>query len=240
MSRLTIECGLEETKYIGRSSSAVLGERRAHRRPPAPRHAARSRPSEPPSIRTRRFRRRSPICSSRVAERLAPRLRELRPSRPPPRPARPRTRPASGPRPAGGQSARAQPQAQLVPLDLVGDERRDQVVEVRRRGEQHGHRAVAVVVPAPPPGGRLERRPVVERADAVAREDLGLLAHHDHARRRRPRRAAGGSSTGTRRGRAPPSRRASAGWSVIERCEGSSTRSSVSPLERSSVVYVRW
>ena len=27
---------------------------------------------------------------------------------------------------------------------------------------------------------------------------------------------------------------------VIERCDGSSTRSSVSPLERSSVVYVRW
>jgi hypothetical protein len=26
----------------------------------------------------------------------------------------------------------------------------------------------------------------------------------------------------------------------IERCDGSSTRSSVSPLERSSVVYVRW
>ncbi len=27
---------------------------------------------------------------------------------------------------------------------------------------------------------------------------------------------------------------------LIERCDGSSTRSSVSPLERSSVVYVRW
>ena len=72
--------------------------------------------------------------------------------------------------------------AHLVPLDLVRDERRDQVVEVRGGGEQDGERALAVVEPAAPARGRLERLPVLDRADAGALEDDRLLAHHDHLR----------------------------------------------------------
>ena len=71
---------------------------------------------------------------------------------------------------------------QLVPLDLVGDERRDQVVEVRGRGEQHRHRPVVAVEPAPAAGGRLDRVPLLDPAEARALEDLRLLAHDDHRR----------------------------------------------------------
>ena len=95
---------------------------------------------------------------------------------------------------------------------------------------------LAVVVPAPPPGGRLERRPVVERPDAGARERLGLLAHHDHARaadrvgqpagrveeraevelvaRRRARAGSSSSCGATARARAAASRR----WSAAASC----------------------
>ena len=118
-----------------------------------------------------------------VARRSRPRSPGAGPVVRPCRPARRRTRPGRRPR-LGRPVARAQPHAQLVPLDLVGDERGDEVVEVRRGGQQHGHRALAVVVPAPPAGGRLERRPLVQRPDPVPREHLGLLAHDDHARGR--------------------------------------------------------
>ena len=158
----------------------LLGHRAADRRPPAPRHArvADRRAAEHAHAQVQPLRR-HPLQPRHVV--LAPGLGELEPVVL----GAAEHRGALGgigrlalPRPVGG----AQPQAQLVPLDLVGDERRDQVVEVGRRGEQHRHRPGAVVVPAPPPGGRLERRPVVQRPDPVAREDLGLLPHHDHAR----------------------------------------------------------
>ena len=73
---------------------------------------------------------------------------------------------------------RALAHADLVPLDLEGHQGRDQVVHVRRTREQHGVRAVAGVVPAAPPGGRVRLLPLVDH-DAVLREDLCLLAH-DH------------------------------------------------------------
>ena len=41
---------------------------------------------------------------------------------------------------------------------------------------------VTGVEPAPPPGGRLERLPVLDPADAGAREGLGLLPDDDHVR----------------------------------------------------------
>ena len=78
-----------------------------------------------------------------------------------------------------GQLRRAHQRVQLVPLELVGDQRRDRVVEVRRRGEQHRERAGAGVIPAPPPRGRLLRLPVLDPPESGAREGLGLLAHDD-------------------------------------------------------------
>ena len=71
---------------------------------------------------------------------------------------------------------------QLVELDLVGDEGGDQVVEVRARRDQHGERAGAVVVPAPPAGRRLDGLPVVQGAEAVAGERRRLLTHDDELR----------------------------------------------------------
>ena len=155
---------------------ALLGHRRAHRRPPVAGHArvAHRGAAEHPHAQVQPLRG-DPLQPRR--EHLAPCLHELDPVV-----LHPAQRGRELGRPGPGRDRRAaHPQAQLVPLDLVGDERRDEVVEVGRRGQQHGHRAVAVVVPAAAPGGRLERRPVVERADAVASEDLGLLPHHDHA-----------------------------------------------------------
>ena len=77
-------------------------------------------------------------------------------------------------RPAGGPLAHPQ----LVPLDLEGDQRGYEVVHVGGAGQQHRVGAVAGVVPAPPARRGVGLLPVVDH-DAVAREDLGLLAH-DH------------------------------------------------------------
>ena len=117
-----------------------------------------------------------------------------------------------------GQLGRAQQRVQLVPLELVGDERRDRVVEVGRRRQQHRERAAPGVVPAAPPGGRLDRLPVLDPAEPGLRERLGLLADDDHARLARSRPAGAAPSRGTRRGRAAPCRaRASAGSSSSRR-----------------------
>ena len=62
-------------------------------------------------------------------------------------------------RPARGALAHAQ----LVPLDLEGDERRDQVVHVRGARDQDRVRAVAGVVPAPPPRRRVDLLPLRDR-----------------------------------------------------------------------------
>ena len=78
-------------------------------------------------------------------------------------------------RPAGGQHA----PADLVPLDLVGDERRHEVVDVGLRGEQDREHLVAAVVPAPAARRRLDRVPLLEGPDARAAEERGLLAHDD-------------------------------------------------------------
>ena len=77
-------------------------------------------------------------------------------------------------RPAGGALAHAQ----LVPLDLEGDERRDQVVDVGGARRHDGERAVAAVVPAPAAGGGVDLLPLLDR-EPVAGEHLRLLAH-DH------------------------------------------------------------
>ena len=68
--------------------------------------------------------------------------------------------------------------ADLVPLDLERHERGDQVVHVRGARQQHRVCAVARVVPAAPPRRGVGLVPVVDH-DAVASEDLRLLAH-DH------------------------------------------------------------
>ena len=78
------------------------------------------------------------------------------------------------PRPAD----RAQLAPQLVPLDLVGDECRDEVVDVGGRGEQDAPLAVGPLVPLPSPRGRLGGRPVGQRQ--VDGGELLLLLAHDH------------------------------------------------------------
>ncbi len=77
-------------------------------------------------------------------------------------------------RPAG----RALANAQLVPLDLERYQRGNEVVHVGRARQQHGVHPVTAVVPAPPARRGVRLVPLVDD-DAVAREDLGLLAH-DH------------------------------------------------------------
>ena len=110
-----------------------------------------------------------------------------------PHPSRMRIQSSTAPPYAAAQSAgsgssprgavrRPQQRVQLVPLDLVGDERRDQVVEVGGRRQQHRHRPVVAVEPAAPAGGRLDRVPILDPAEARAVEDLRLLAHDDHRR----------------------------------------------------------
>ena len=95
------------------------------------------------------------------------------------------------------RAGHAQAGTQLVPLDLVGDERRHEVVEVRGRGQQHREAAVTGVVPVAAPGRGAERRPVGGEAEAGLRERLGLLAHDDQTCvRDRVREAAGGVDEG--------------------------------------------
>jgi hypothetical protein len=55
------------------------------------------------------------------------------------------------PRQAGSSLANAD----LVPLDLEGHERRDEIVDIGCAGQQHGERAGPVVVPPSPARGRL-------------------------------------------------------------------------------------
>ena len=68
---------------------------------------------------------------------------------------------------------------QLVQLDLEGDHRWDEVIDIRSAGDEHGEGAVAVVIPAPPPAGRADFGPLGEGLEPPLREDLGRLPH-DH------------------------------------------------------------
>src|SRR5438270_467460 len=61
----------------------------------------------------------------------------------------------------GVQAGVAQRPVELVPLDLEADQRRQEVVDVGRRREEHGQRARAVVVPGAAPGRRLDPLPAV-------------------------------------------------------------------------------
>src|SRR5450631_586181 len=79
---------------------------------------------------------------------------------------------------------------QLVPLDLIRDERGDQVVDVRSRGDEHRQRVLAVVVPAAPASRRLDRLPREDVSVKDGPKALWALAH-DHVaaaadRRRQP------------------------------------------------------
>src|SRR5258708_8445768 len=66
---------------------------------------------------------------------------------------------------------------QLVPLDLVGDEGRNQVVDVRWRGDQDRAR-VAAVIPTTASGGRFDRLPAEDVRAEHGSETLWALAHH--------------------------------------------------------------
>ena len=71
-------------------------------------------------------------------------------------------------------------QADLVPLDLVGDERWDQVVDIRGARDQHCERAVGADVPTPAARRGLRLGPVRD-VEAVGDQRLGGLPH-DHVR----------------------------------------------------------
>src|SRR5712692_5614774 len=65
---------------------------------------------------------------------------------------------------------------QLVPLDLVGDEGRHQVVDVRWRGDQDRKR-VATVIPTAASSGRFDRLPAEYVRAEHRSEPLRALAH---------------------------------------------------------------
>src|SRR3954467_2619689 len=186
-------CVLELTKYSGRSTSSWAASRActgAHQR-----RVIRAYPIwVPPSIRTRSDRRRPPIPPRPRRQAPLADLPQLRPERLTPRVAQPQPvvdRAAERRRAllgvglavgAVGRAGGADALVDLVPLDLEGDERRHEVVDVRRAREQDGERVAAAVVPAAPARGRLDRLPVLERPDAEAAEQLGVLAHRDPPR----------------------------------------------------------
>ena len=193
--------GGDEVHRRGRSSARSLSVG-AHRRPPAPRHArvadlacrrACARASTCPS---------SAIACMRVLERARPTRRPGAPSRRPRRRAPPRTPRAVGPS-SGGQPAAQHAPAELVPLDLVGDERRDEVVEVGLRGEQDGERPRRRCRTSAA-GGRAPRRRPTPRAARCPRARktaaswpmTTIVVAHDR------RRAGAGWRRGRRRGRA--------------------------------------
>jgi hypothetical protein len=79
---------------------------------------------------------------------------------------------------SSGPADRSLPDARLVPLDLEGDQRRNQVIDIRRAREQHREGPVATVVPAPPAGGRLAVAPGLDRQSG-GDQCLHLLPHRD-------------------------------------------------------------
>jgi hypothetical protein len=70
---------------------------------------------------------------------------------------------------------------ELVPLDLVGDDRRDQVVQIGGGGDVGGEGAVAVVEPAATATGGGDGGPAVHAVEAGAGEGAGGLTEHDPA-----------------------------------------------------------
>ena len=81
----------------------------------------------------------------------------------------------------------------LVPLQLVGDQRRDQVVDIRSRGDQGGDGLLAVVVPAPPARRRLDLLPAEDVHVQLGADRTRALAEDDPAAvGDRSRKAAGG------------------------------------------------
>ena len=69
----------------------------------------------------------------------------------------------------------------LVPLQLVGDEGRHQVVDVGGRRDQRRHRFPAIVVPTPAAGGRLNLLPAQDVNPELGPYRAGALAEDDPA-----------------------------------------------------------
>ena len=104
-----------------------------------------------------------------------------------------------------GDGGRAERGAQLVPLDLEGDQGGDEVVDVGLRRDQHGERPLAVVVPPPAPPGCGRLGPVDE-LEVIAGKDLQGLAHDHplrphHRGRQPPHRVEEGAEVGIGGGR---------------------------------------
>ena len=95
---------------------------------------------------------------------------------------------------------------QLVPLDLEGDHRGHEVVNVRLGGDEHRQRVLAVVIPTPPPSRSLHRVPVQDVRAEHRAEPLRALAHDDppasrDRRRQAPHGIEQGAHIGLRLGR---------------------------------------
>jgi hypothetical protein len=80
---------------------------------------------------------------------------------------------------ASDRALSLEPRVHLVPFDLVGDQRRDHVVDVGRAGHVHGQRVGAIVVPLSAARGCLDRLPLVNPGAECPGEMFRQLAEHD-------------------------------------------------------------
>ena len=70
---------------------------------------------------------------------------------------------------------------QLVPFNLIGDQRWDDVVDVRCAGDVHGPRVAAVIVPLASPCRSLHWLPILEATAKRLFKVLGQLSKNDAA-----------------------------------------------------------
>ena len=91
--------------------------------------------------------------------------------------------------------------AQLVPLDLVRGQDRDEVVDVGRRGDEHREGLAAVPAQRPAPAAGPDDLPAIDRVPGVV-ELVVRLAEHDPADPRHAVRQPASGSTRTPRDRA--------------------------------------
>ena len=83
---------------------------------------------------------------------------------------------------------------ELVPLDLVGDQHRDQIIDVGGGGDHHGEGVDPVIKHQPSASGRADPLPAEDIGVARPREDRLRLPEEDQAHARRSGRAGAASS----------------------------------------------
>ena len=223
----------DEVQRAGRSAPRPRADRA--RAPTSAASAARSRCA---------CRRASARAATACRRPPAPSARRTAPPRPPSAaPSRSAWPPSSAAQVSGVMALdrparRALALADLVPLDLERHQRRHEVVDVRRAREQHRERAVGALVPAPPARRRLGLGPRLDVDPAASNTSTSWPITISDA----PTMPSGRRRIAYRNAPRSSSSLPASGCRLepIARCDGSSTRNRVSPLERSSVVYVRW